>query len=204
MALQERAVSTRNSIIEGAAAVFESAGYGPASLQLVAEKAGVTRGSMYFHFKSKELLAHAVIDAQHEITQRSAERIVSAGHGPLETIFLLCADFAELLTSHPVVRAGIRLTLESSAFGHAVQDPYRDWMAVMEQLTARGQVAGEIREDIDPAAFSRFLVGSFTGVQMVSNVMTGRRDLMDRINEMSSLVRLMLMPEPGKALPTRG
>jgi AcrR family transcriptional regulator len=159
---------------------------------------------MYFHFKSKELLARAVIDAQHEITQKSAERIVSGGHSPLETIILLCTDFAELLSSHPVVRAGIRLTLESSAFGHAVQDPYRDWMTVVEELTVRGQEAGEIRESLDPAAFSRFLVASFTGVQMVSNVMTGRKDLMDRVGEMSSLVRLVLMPEAGKALPEQG
>jgi AcrR family transcriptional regulator len=192
--LQDRAVETRKAIVWGAAAVFEEVGYGPASLQTVAEKAQVTRGALYFHFKSKELLALAVIDDQHARTQKSAADVVSRDLGPVETICALCSDFATLLQTDPVVRAGIRLTLESSTFGQRIKSPYTDWMQTMEQLTLQGQATGEISSRVDARAFGKYLVASFTGVQMVSNVLTARDDLTERVDELAGFVRLTLSP----------
>ena len=65
VAQQERARVTRATVIEGAARTFERLGYGNASLTDIAETAAVTKGALYFHFKSKEELAKAVIDEQH-------------------------------------------------------------------------------------------------------------------------------------------
>jgi AcrR family transcriptional regulator len=192
--LQDRAVETRKAIVRGAAAMFEDVGYGPASLQMVAERAEVTRGALYFHFKTKELLALAVIDDQHARTQRSAADVVSRDLGPVETICGLCSDFASLIQTDPVVRAGIRLTLESSTFGQRIKSPYTDWMQTMEQLTLEGQASGEISTKVDARAFGKYLVASFTGVQMVSNVLTGREDLTDRVEELTGFVRLTLSP----------
>jgi AcrR family transcriptional regulator len=174
--------------------MFEDVGYGPASLQMVAERAEVTRGALYFHFKTKELLALAVIDDQHARTQRSAADVVSRDLGPVETICGLCSDFASLIQTDPVVRAGIRLTLESSTFGQRIKSPYTDWMQTMEQLTLEGQASGEISTKVDARAFGKYLVASFTGVQMVSNVLTGREDLTDRVEELTGFVRLTLSP----------
>ncbi|WP_458113403.1 TetR/AcrR family transcriptional regulator [Arthrobacter sp. R1-13] len=194
MPLQDRAVETRKAIVRGAAAVFEDVGYGPASLQMVAETAEVTRGALYFHFKSKELLALAVIEDQHARTKESAADVFSRSLGPIETICALCSCFASLLQTDPVVRAGIRLTLESSTFGQRIRSPYTDWMQIMEQLTLEGQASGEISSKVDAGAFGRYLVASFTGVQMVSNVLTAREDLTERVEELAAFVRLTLSP----------
>jgi AcrR family transcriptional regulator len=194
MPFQERAVETRKAIVQGAAAVFGEVGYGPASLQMVAEKADVTRGALYFHYKSKELLALAVIDDQHARTRKSAADVISRGLGPVDTICSLCSDFALLLRTDPVVQAGIRLTLESSTSGQRIQSPYTDWMQTMERLTLQGQASGEISRRVDARAFGKYLVGSFTGVQLLSNVMTGREDLAERVDELASMIRLTLLP----------
>jgi hypothetical protein len=93
-----------------------------------------------------------------------------------------------------VVRAGIRLTLESSTFGQRIRSPYTDWMQIMEQLTLDGQASGEISSKVDAKAFGRYLVASFTGVQMVSNVLTAREDLTERVEELTAFVRLTLSP----------
>lgn len=194
MPLQDRAVETRKAIVRGAAAVFEDVGYGPASLQMVAETAEVTRGALYFHFKTKELLALAVIEDQHARTKESAADVFSRSLGPIETICALCSCFASLLQNDPVVRAGIRLTLESSTFGQRIRSPYTDWMQTMEQLTLEGQASGVISSKVDAGAFGRYLVASFTGVQMVSNVLTAREDLTERVEELTAFVRLTLSP----------
>ena len=75
MVRQDRAKATREAIINGAAAVFEEHGYGSASLTQVSEAAGVTKGALYFHFKSKDDLARAVIEEQHRIAVAAGESI---------------------------------------------------------------------------------------------------------------------------------
>jgi AcrR family transcriptional regulator len=195
MTLQERARVTRASIVDGAAAVFEEVGYGSASLSTVAERAGVTKGALYFHFKSKEDLALAVIEAQHALVTEDAKRTAALGHGAMSTIMMMCGSFGRQLVRETVVRAGIRLTLEASAFGQSVTEPYRDWIRTMEGLTLQGQAEGEINNAVDAAAFARYLVASFTGVQMVSAILTQRADVLERIEEMWSILLPALVPE---------
>ena len=188
MVLQDRAKATREAVIFGASAVFEEHGYGGASLTQVSEAAKVTKGALYFHFQSKEDLARAVIEEQHRIVVAESEALLAENRLALPTMILLCRAFGLKLVHEPVVRAGIRLTLEASAFGQLVQGPYLDWIAVMEQLTDRAKRERQVRSSVESAAFARYLVASFTGVQMVSGVLTGRADVMQRIEEMWALL----------------
>ncbi|MBT2547846.1 ScbR family autoregulator-binding transcription factor [Arthrobacter sp. ISL-65] len=195
MVLQDRAKATREAIIVGAAAVFEEHGYGSASLTQVSDAAKVTKGALYFHFQSKEDLARAVIEEQHRIVVAESETLVIPDRPALPTMILLCRVFGLKLVHEPVVRAGIRLTLEATAFGEPVQGPYEDWIAVMEQLTERAKREKQVRSSVDSAALARYLVASFTGVQMVSGVLTGRADVMQRIEEMWAILLPGLMHE---------
>ncbi len=181
---QARALATREAIIRGAAIVFERLGYGNASLADVVQQAAVTKGALYFHFGSKEELAHAVIAEQNRISQLSGQAIIALGRPALETMILLCADLGRQLRSDPVVQAGIRLTTEAASFPPSVLEPYRDWLLVFEDLIRRAVDEGDLRSDIAPDVLARFIIPSFTGVQLVSAVFTSREDLLGRIREM--------------------
>lgn len=195
MVLQDRAKATREAIIVGAAAVFQEHGYGGASLTQVSQAAKVTKGSLYFHFQSKEDLARAVIEEQHRIVVAESASLLAEDRPALKTMILMCRVFGLKLVQEPVVRAGIRLTLEATAFGQPVQGPYKDWIAVMEQLTDRAKREKQVRSSVGSEAFARYLVASFTGVQMVSGVLTGRADVMQRIEEMWALLLPGIMHE---------
>ncbi|WP_120522225.1 ScbR family autoregulator-binding transcription factor [Arthrobacter celericrescens] len=192
--MQQRAKATRTAVIEGAASIFEEVGYGNASLSDVTKRANVTKGALYFHFKSKEDLALAVIAEQHNIVRVAGEKIASAGLPALETMITMCKTFGQQLLDEPVVRAGIRLTFEASAFNGDVKGPYQDWMATMEFLTQQAQREGDIREDLNASDFAHYLVASFTGSQMVSNVMTGRQDVLKRIDDMWDFMMPAIIP----------
>ena len=97
---------------------------------------------------------------------------------------MLCRRFGQQLVTEPVVRAGIRLTFEASAFGQSVQEPYEDWIRTMTALARKAQEESEMARTLDAETFARYLVASFTGVQMVSEIMTGRQDVMERITDM--------------------
>ena len=62
----------RRQIMEGARAVFLSAGFDGASMNDVARAAGVSKGTLYAYFNSKEELFEAIIRAEHA---QAAERL---------------------------------------------------------------------------------------------------------------------------------
>jgi TetR/AcrR family transcriptional repressor of uid operon len=184
VAPQERAVATRSAIIRAAAAVFEEHGYGGTSIATVATRAGVTKGALYFHFAAKEDLAMAVIGEQQAIASAEGARVHALGRPALETMILIGRVFALQLIEHSVMRAGVRLMFEASAFGHDVHQPYLDWTSRFSEFARTAIQDGDLRPDLDAEAFARLVVGAYTGVQMVSNILTGRADVLDRLGDL--------------------
>ncbi len=188
MAKQARAAVTKEQILRGAAEVFDRYGYGATTLSDVIAQAGVTKGAVYFHFSSKEDLARAVIEQQHALSVLPARRRLDEHAPGLESVIRLSHGLAHQLVEDVIVRAGIRLTLEQGTFSPSACNPYRDWVAVAEQLLRRAIDEGDLRDSIKPAALARFVVGAFTGVQLLSEVLSGRQDLLQRVEEMWDLL----------------
>ena len=59
-------MASRERILDSAAKVFGQHGYRLASMELVAQESGLTRQALYHHFRSKEALFRAVIEAVYE------------------------------------------------------------------------------------------------------------------------------------------
>jgi AcrR family transcriptional regulator len=188
MVKQARAQITRDAIILGAAKAFERFGYGMASIADIASESAVTKGALYFHFQSKDEIAHAVIEQQHRLSFSAGSAILDEGRPAVETMILLCASLAEQLVTDPIVQAGIRLTTDVANFVRPVADPYEDWLGTFETLTVRGIDEGDLVETLDPAMLSHFIIPSFTGVQLVSETLADRADLLQRVREMWTIL----------------
>jgi TetR/AcrR family transcriptional regulator, repressor for uid operon len=194
MTKQARALATRELIIQAAAQSFERFGYSSTSLSDIVAQASVTRGALYFHFTSKQELASAVIEAQHERSVAAAKVMVEGSEPGLESVIRLSAEFAEQLLTDPVVRAGIRLTLENGTFEAPVPDPYREWIRATSELLTRAAKNNDLRGNLDPEAISWYVVASFTGVQMVSHILSQRADLYARLADMWDVLLPGLVP----------
>jgi AcrR family transcriptional regulator len=194
---QARAVETRAAIIRGAAAAFEQRGYGSTSLTQVSAAAGVTKGALYFHFDSKEALAVAIIDAQHEDSVGAGRRLLDDNVPGLWALVSMSYELARQLRDDLIVSAGVRLTIEAANFTTPVSAPYVDWMAACEEFLQRGKAAGDVAPTVDVQAAARFFIAAFTGVQVVSDVLTKRGDIDLRLTDMWSLIL------PGLVAPER-
>lgn len=188
MTKQARSLATREAILRGAAEVFDRFGYGGTSLSDVIAQAGVTKGALYFHFSSKEALAHAVVREQHARSVGLAREPLEQDTSGLESVIRLSQRLSAQLVTDPLVRAGVRLTLENGTFGQDTGGPYTDWIATIERLLRRSARSGELRPTVRPEVLARFVVGAFTGVQVLSHVLTGRTDLCERVREMWELL----------------
>ncbi|RRQ28577.1 TetR/AcrR family transcriptional regulator [Rhodococcus sp. Eu-32] len=182
--MQERAENTRQAVLVGAAVSFEKYGYGTASLSTILSHAGVTKGAMYFHFSSKEDLANAVIDAQHQLAMDGLRTVLDHVPTALDAMILASQELARQLVVEPVARGGMRLTLEIGSIQTPVKRPYIDWIESIGKLAARAAAEGDLVDGVDPEMLAKFVVGAFTGVQTLSEVLHGRSDLYQRLSEM--------------------
>jgi AcrR family transcriptional regulator len=60
---QENRLETRTRLLESAAQLFAKSGYEGASVDLIAESAGYSKGAFYSNFESKEAIFLALLDA---------------------------------------------------------------------------------------------------------------------------------------------
>jgi AcrR family transcriptional regulator len=94
---QERAVATRNELINAARVVFATTGFESARIEQIAAKAGKTRGAFYANFKDKEDVFFALYE---EDLMRDQEKIVadlSAASNLDKKIDILSEHLDELL-----------------------------------------------------------------------------------------------------------
>ncbi|MFF0885124.1 ScbR family autoregulator-binding transcription factor [Streptomyces sp. NPDC003456] len=183
MAKQDRAIRTRQTILSAAARVFEERGYQAATISEIISLAGVTKGALYFHFPSKEHLAEGVLTEQDHnlpIPDRA-----SKVQQLVDTVVL----HAHRLQTDPMVRAGVRLTLDQQAQGLDRSGPFVRWSEIGSELLGKAQAQGELLDHVATAETADVLVGSFAGIQAMSQAMCEYQDLPGRV---SSLLRHIL------------
>jgi len=85
LASQERSRSTVDALLEATARVLTKEGYDGASTNRIAEVAGVSIGSLYQYFPSKEALVAAVIDRHtKEVSEVTRNALVKVAARPIE------------------------------------------------------------------------------------------------------------------------
>ncbi|MFD9906056.1 ScbR family autoregulator-binding transcription factor [Streptomyces sp. NPDC059063] len=181
MAQQERAVRTRQAILAAAAEVFDELGYEAATISEVLKRAGLTKGALYFHFASKEELAQGVLLEQVRALPPAPEHELVLQQSLDES--LLLAHLLRPDTGHPIVRGAVRLTVDqgSPRDGLDRKTPMGAWERHVVAVLEKAKERGELLPGADLPAIGKLFVGAFTGVQVLSHIMTGRDDLPERV-----------------------
>ncbi|MFI9726285.1 ScbR family autoregulator-binding transcription factor [Streptomyces sp. NPDC086843] len=182
MAQQERAVRTRRAILTAAGEVFDEVGYEAATISAILHRAEVTKGALYFHFSSKEELAQAVLAQQLSSVPVVPARELALQRGLDEALVLAHM----LAVGDPMVRGSVRLTVEqgSPQDGLDRRVPMQGWIEHNMDILSAARANGELLPGVDVAAAARMFVGAFTGVQILSKLMTGRADLVERVADL--------------------
>jgi AcrR family transcriptional regulator len=139
-------MSTREQIVDAADRLFYEQGYAPTSFALIADAVGISRGNFYYHFKTKDEILAAVIEARLAHTRRMLAGWEGAA-SPLERV----RRFVEIVLTNgaDIENYGCpvgTLTNELAKLGHPLRaqavgvfNLFRDWLR--EQFTALGRTA---------------------------------------------------------------
>ncbi|MGK4581934.1 ScbR family autoregulator-binding transcription factor [Kitasatospora sp. HPMI-4] len=176
MAQQERAIRTRQMILQGAAEVFDELGYDAASIKEILARVEVTKGALYFHFPSKEALARGVMQEQ-TLHLRVAENA-----SKLQELVDITMAVAHALPEDAILRAGIRLAVERGSVDFTDSNPLLAWTDVLGALAEQAKQQGELLPQVDPRETTEMIVGSFNGVTSYSQVASGLADLEKRVS----------------------
>lgn len=158
----------QNRILEAAVAEFAEHGYDSANINHIAENAGVSIGSMYKYFSSKEDLYLTVVHLGVETLKSALEEIVNRE----EDLFTRIEMILRTIQSH--TRRYVDLTrLYNEMTTESRSDLTWTIVSDMEGVTAElyaayireAQENGQVRKDIDPKFFAFFMDNLFTLLQ---------------------------------------
>jgi len=169
--------STRHALLKAATARFLATGYDAASLERIADEAGVARRTVYNQFASKEMLFRAVLD---ELGQTLS--LPAGNDAPIENpragLAALAHDLLRSLTTVTDI-AFMRMTItQNRALQKAVQAFYADSHgraidAIVSYLGRLEQNDILLIKDLNFAALQ--FVGLFSEELVWSRVIEGRR-----------------------------
>jgi TetR/AcrR family transcriptional regulator, transcriptional repressor for nem operon len=154
----KRSDTTRDQILRAAAHQFAQRPYYAVGLDDILAEAQLTKGAMYFHFRSKHALALAIVDEQTETYSEAVQNLLARKLSGLETLI----DFAYLIAvgdiTQDVTRASFNL-LESVGRTEKLQTRLLGgWIQLLGEIAERGIVEGDIVEQGDPEDIGRLLV----------------------------------------------
>ncbi|WPO69191.1 MULTISPECIES: TetR/AcrR family transcriptional regulator [unclassified Streptomyces] len=196
---EDRVAARKTQIFEAAAAVFARQGYHNARMDDVVKAAGVSKGGLYWYFKSKEELATGLV---HQMLTHEADAMQAAmaGETPAaDRLQHLVRAFAGDLTKNPD-RAP--LALELLALGRTIPDiracfdsHHEQFVEHIATLLAQMNGAGPDAPDTHTAALA--FASMIDGMVLRWTLARSPFDLENTLWEATQvLLRGMAMPQP--------
>ena len=162
---------TRATLLKAALAAFSAKGFAAATLDDVAKAAKVTRGAIYWHFKSKADLYNTLIQ---EFSARGAavvQQAVAEGGTLLEILRRVFVRQCALIEEDKEARAVMELALFKTGLDPELQAGRKQQVeagrVLLEGITGamqQGVAQGVLRNDMDPADMARAFIAFENGV----------------------------------------
>ncbi len=162
--------TTRAQILRAACREFAAKAYSSVSLDDILAAAEVTKGAMYFHFRSKHALAEAIMDQRSAMTRAAIAGIMARKMSGLETIIDIVYLVGAQDYTTEVGRAGLNL-MDSVGRIEGVQAKRLDeWIKGMSQAVARAVDEGDVLADSDPEDVARLIIAVYTGTRLITEL----------------------------------
>jgi AcrR family transcriptional regulator len=168
-ARRQAAADKRRQILDAAVRVFARRGFHACRVSDIADEAGVAYGLVYHYFSSKdEIIDTVFLERWNVLLHVIAE--VDAGDRPVrEKLGAIASFIVDSYHHDPDVMKVIivEVTRAANSFGRTHLDKIREAYALIGEVVAKAQEAGELRPDVTP----EFAALAFYGT--IEQVLTG-------------------------------
>jgi AcrR family transcriptional regulator len=137
----------RTQIVESAIKVFAREGFADARMEDVASESGLSKGLLYWYFKSKEEIIIAIADLLFSGEFRRMEQLSAEGltaHASLDSFLdIFIDDLRGMLKVAPVIYEFYALAFRNTVVRRVMQKYLRRFLAIMQPIIQRGMDNGE-------------------------------------------------------------
>jgi TetR/AcrR family transcriptional repressor of nem operon len=161
---------TREQIVNAAKRLFMQRGYYNTSIYDLFEKAGITKGAFYHHWKTKEDLALTILQQMREAYEQHFFPILKNERPARERIEQALHMLQEFNTNPDWVYCRLlamwsaEMGTEEDAMAKGVQEMRHRWLEFWEQLLRSAQEQGHLRTDIPAKELSFLMLSATLGV----------------------------------------
>lgn len=153
-------------ILEAATSVFSQKGYSAASLQEIADRVGILKGSLYHYIDSKESLLFRILENSHQeaagIMRSVDELALSTEQKFITYIQQLVLWYMQHLDRAALYQNEWRFL--DGDFGKEVRGQRRGFTAYMRQMIEDAIAEGLAPEDLDVATATRFVLSAIDSI----------------------------------------
>ncbi|MGM4886328.1 TetR/AcrR family transcriptional regulator [Tardiphaga sp. 11_C7_N12_6] len=156
---QARSLATVEVILDAAGLVLVDEGYEQATTNRIAERAGVSIGSLYQYFPNRESVVASVAHRLKASTIKPLWQVLSEKH-QRDLCSEISSGLRSSIASHVSVLPLSRILLEVTSRPAAMEwstEAFRAWQTILHSFL--NVHAGELREDFDVEACSVLLPG---------------------------------------------
>ncbi|MFC9391835.1 TetR/AcrR family transcriptional regulator [Streptomyces sp. NPDC057027] len=160
-----RRQATRTKLYEAAVTLIAEQGFSATTVDEIAERAGVAKGTVYYNFKSKtelfeELLRHGVSLLAASL-RSAAEETVERGGTRVEALDAMIRAGLVFIDSYPAFTQlyVAELWRTGRAWNSTLLVVRQEAVAVVEGVLREGVAAGELSDEIDVQLTASALVG---------------------------------------------
>ena len=159
---------TRERLLQAASREIYRSGFQSASLDTILAIAGVTKGALYYHFKSKEELGYTVVEEVIAPNVRGKwVRPLQSGKDPIDALI----GAVQRIPVRPVdVRGGCQLNNLAqemspldAGFRKRLAIIFDAWREAVASVLREGQTHGSVRRDVEPAEAAGLLIAMVEG-----------------------------------------
>jgi TetR/AcrR family transcriptional regulator, transcriptional repressor of aconitase len=166
----EHKESTKDRILDAAERLFQRGGYHETSMDDIVRESGMSKGAIYGHFESKEVLFRSLHDRSYARTLDSAARLLTDGRSArskLEELF----DIYFLSKDDELSRDQCRMSLEFSVESlrmpplrerHEWRD--RQLHNLIETIIKGGIEDGDFRRELDTDSTASLVIATIDGL----------------------------------------
>lgn len=153
-------------IIEAAVSVFAREGFNKARMDDIADKAGLSKGALYWYFKSKDAIILAILDSMFSREISRIRKMVDVDLPAREMlkayIDSVTEDLVAMKPIMPILFEFLAMAFRQKRIRKSIQKYLWDFMEVTEPVIQRGIDKGEFI-CVDPSETSQTLGAIFEG-----------------------------------------
>ena len=160
--------TSREKILQSAVQLFLGEGYEATSVNDICKHAGVSKGSFYHYFETKQVLFLSLMENWSSRVMQSVlgEPITEDSNAKdvlIQMPYQFNMAFAAVPRGFPMLVDFWRQAMANPAIWKTAVEPYRYFMGFFMRIIETGQQDGSIRKDIDSEILARLLVAVAMG-----------------------------------------